>query len=130
MHLVLDLADKYPSDSLAAHILDCVAQFLPVLLCPCTRRGRVRQIISSAKRFERGEWRSSWERRETDTNSERKHNRTKWDTSSIQARAVYAELCARREALSKANQAVTSNSVPNADPSNIELLRPKHPEPA
>jgi hypothetical protein len=49
MHLVLDLADKYPRDSLAAHILDCVAQFLPVLLCPSTRRGRVRQIISSAK---------------------------------------------------------------------------------
>jgi hypothetical protein len=45
MHLVLDLADKYPRDSLAAHILDCVAQFLPALLCPSTRRGRVRQII-------------------------------------------------------------------------------------
>jgi hypothetical protein len=29
MHLVLDLADKYPRESLAAHILDCVAQFLP-----------------------------------------------------------------------------------------------------
>ncbi len=31
MHLVLDLADKYPRDSLAAHILDVVAhaQFLP-----------------------------------------------------------------------------------------------------
>ena len=53
MHLVLDLADKYPRDSLAAHILDCVAQFLPALLCPSTRRGRVRQIISSAKRFQR-----------------------------------------------------------------------------
>ena len=42
MQLVLDLADKYPRDSLAAHILDCVAQFLPVLFCPCTRRVRVR----------------------------------------------------------------------------------------
>jgi hypothetical protein len=40
MHLVLDLADKYPRGSLAAHILDCVAQFLPALLSPCTRRGR------------------------------------------------------------------------------------------
>jgi hypothetical protein len=29
MHLVLNLADKYARDSLAAHILDCVAQFLP-----------------------------------------------------------------------------------------------------
>ncbi len=34
MHLVLDLADKYPHNSLAAHILDRVAQFLPALLCP------------------------------------------------------------------------------------------------
>jgi hypothetical protein len=54
MHLVLDL-HKYPRDSLAAHILDCVAQFLPALLSPFTRRGRVRQIISNAKRFQRGE---------------------------------------------------------------------------
>ena len=73
-HLVLDLADKYPRDSLAANILDCVAQFLPALLCPCTRRGRVRQIISNAKRFQHGDWKGLWEtalrfaRRETDTN--------------------------------------------------------------
>jgi hypothetical protein len=56
MHLVLDLADKYPLDSLAAHILDVVAQFLPALLMSCSRRGRVRQIVSNAKRFQRGEW--------------------------------------------------------------------------
>ena len=57
MHLVLDLADKYPRDSLAAHILDVVAhaQFLPALLTPCSRRGRARQIVSNAKRFQRGE---------------------------------------------------------------------------
>jgi hypothetical protein len=62
MHLVLDLADKYPRDSLAAHIFDCKnAQFLPALLSPCTRRGRVRQIISNAKRFQRGEGRGPWE---------------------------------------------------------------------
>ena len=42
MHLVLDLADKYPRDSLAAHILDVVAQFLPALLAPYSRRDRVR----------------------------------------------------------------------------------------
>jgi hypothetical protein len=59
-----------------------------------------------------------------------KHSRAKRDTSSIQARVVYAEHCARRGALSKANQAVTSNSMPNADPCNIDLLRAKHPEPA
>jgi hypothetical protein len=61
MHLVLDLADKYARDSQAAHILDCVAQFLPALLCPCTRSGRVRQIISSAKRFQSGEKKGLWE---------------------------------------------------------------------
>ena len=83
MHLVLDLADKHPRDSLAVHILDCGAQFLPALLCPCTRRGRERQIISNAKRFQRGDWKSLWEtalrfaRRETDTNAKRKHNRAK-----------------------------------------------------
>jgi hypothetical protein len=68
-------------------------------------------------------------RRETDTNAKRKHNRANRDTS-IQARVVYAEHCARRGALSKANKAVTSNSMPNADPVNIDLLRAKHPEPA
>ncbi len=61
MHLVLDLADKYPRDSLAAHILDVIAQFLPALLMPCSRRGRVRQIVSNAKRFQRGEWKGLWE---------------------------------------------------------------------
>jgi hypothetical protein len=132
MHLVLDLADKYPRDYLAAHILDCGAQFLPALLCPCTRRGRVRQIISSAKRFQRGDWKGLWEtalrltRRETDTNGKRKHNRAKRDTSSIQARVVYAEHCVRRGALSKANQANTSNSMPNANPCNIDFLRAKN----
>jgi hypothetical protein len=30
MHVVLDLTDKYPRDSIAPHILDVVAQFLPV----------------------------------------------------------------------------------------------------
>ncbi len=55
MHLVLDLADKYPHNSIAAHILDCVAQFLPALLCPCTRRGRVRHVVSNGKRFQRGD---------------------------------------------------------------------------
>jgi hypothetical protein len=89
MHLVLDLADKYPREYLAAHILDCVAQFLPALLCPGTRRGRVRQIISNAKRFQRGDWKYLWEtalrlaRRETDNNVKQKHNRAKRDASSV-----------------------------------------------
>jgi hypothetical protein len=34
MHLVLDLADKYPRVSLPEHILDCVVEFLPGLVCP------------------------------------------------------------------------------------------------
>jgi hypothetical protein len=129
MHFVLDLADQYPRDPLAAHILDCVAQFLPALLCPCTRRGRVMQIISSAKRFQRGDWKGLWEtarrltRKEIDTNNKSKNNRAKRDTSSIRARVVYyAEHCARKGALSKANQAITSTSMPNADPTNIDLL--------
>ena len=77
-HVVLDLADKYPRDSLAAYILDVVAQFLPALLTPCSRRSRVRQIVSNAKRFQRGEWKGFWEtalrfaRREIDTNAKRK----------------------------------------------------------
>jgi hypothetical protein len=105
------------------------------LLCPCTHRGRVSQIISSAKRFQRGDWKGLREtalrlaRRETDTTGKRIHNRAKRDTSSIQTRVVYAEHCARWGALSKANQAVTSNSVPNANPCNIDTLRAKHPEP-
>ena len=33
-------------------------------------------------------------------------------------------------ALSKSNQPVTSNSMPNADPINIDLLRPNHGKPA
>jgi hypothetical protein len=61
MHLVLTLADKYPRESLAAHILDCVAQFLPALLCPGTRRGKVKHIISNAKRFQHGDWKYLWE---------------------------------------------------------------------
>jgi hypothetical protein len=96
---VLDLADKYPRDSLTAHILDCVAQFLPVFLCPCTRRGRVRQIISSAKRFQRGDWKGLWEtplrlaRKEIDTNNKRKHNRAKRDY------VIYADSSSIRGAL-------------------------------
>jgi hypothetical protein len=33
-------------------------------------------------------------------------------------------------ALSKDNQDITSTSIPNATPTNIDLLRAKHPEPA
>jgi hypothetical protein len=60
MHRVLDLADKYPRDSLAAHILDCVAQFLPALLCPFPQALALMQTISNAKRFRRGECKGLW----------------------------------------------------------------------
>ncbi len=46
MNLVLDLTDKYPRDSLAAHILDVIAQFLPVLIMSWSRRGRVAGMVS------------------------------------------------------------------------------------
>jgi hypothetical protein len=106
------------------------------LLCPCTHRVRVRQIISIAKRFQRGDWKGLWGtalrlvQSETDTTAKRRHNRAKRDTSSIQTRVVYVKHSAQRGALSKANQAVTSNSVPNANPCNMDTLRAKHPEPA
>ena len=102
---------------------------------PCSRRGRVRQVVSNAKRFQRGEWKGLWDtavrfaRKETDNNAKRNHTRTKRNTS-IQAQVVYAEHCARRGALSKANQAITSDLLPNSDPLNIDHLRSKHPEPA
>jgi hypothetical protein len=107
-HLVLDLPDKYP----------------------------VRQIISSASRFQRGDWKGLWEttlflaRKDIDTNNKRKHNHGKRDTSSIRDRVVYTEHCARKGSLSKTNQVITSKSMPNADPINIDLLRAKHPETA
>ena len=60
---------------------------------------------------------------ETNTNVKRKHTRAKRDTSSIQPLVVYAEHCARRGSRSQANQAVTSNAMPNANPCNIDPLR-------
>ncbi len=69
-------------------------------------------------------------RKEIDTNNKRKHNRAKRDTSTIRDRVVYAEHCERKGALSKDNQAITSTAMPNADPTNIQLLRAKHPETA
>jgi hypothetical protein len=69
-------------------------------------------------------------RKDIDTNNKRKHNRAKRDTSYIWDRVVYTEHCVWKRNLSKANQTITSNSMPNADPINIDLLRAKHPETA
>ena len=49
--------------------------------------------------------------------------------ASIRARARYAEYCALKGALSKANQAMTSDLTPSAAPTNINELRAKNPEP-
>ncbi len=107
MYRVLGLTDKYPHDSLGTHILDVVTQFLPTLFSPYIHRGRVRQIISNVKLFQCGERKGS-----------------------IQTGEVYSEHCSGWGTLSETNKAVTSNSIPNADPINIDLLRTKHPEPA
>jgi hypothetical protein len=119
VHLVLDLADKYPRESLVVHILDCVTQFLPAFLCPGTHRVRVRQIISNTKIFQHRDWKYLWvtalrlSQRETDNNVKYKHNHVKRDTSSIKTRVVYPEHCVRWGALPEANQTVTSNVLPN-----------------
>ena len=43
------------AQSLPLYILRAVAQFLPALLMPCSRRGKPRHITSNAKRFQKGE---------------------------------------------------------------------------
>jgi hypothetical protein len=100
----------------------------------CSRRDRVRQIVPTVKRFHHGEWKDLWEttvcvaRKETDNNV--KCNQTHTNRNkSIQTRVVYVEHCAWWVALSKANQAITSDLVPNSDPLNIDHLHLNHPEP-
>ena len=73
-------------------------------------------------------WFTTWLRVVTST--KRLHGSSRPTCQTIQARVVYAEHCARRGALSKANQTVTTNCMPNGDLCNIDLLRAKHPEPA
>jgi hypothetical protein len=47
----------------------------------------------------------------------------------IRTRARYAEYCARKGALSKANPAMTSDLTPSAAPTNMNELRAKNSEP-
>ena len=68
-----------------------------------------------------------FEREETDTNVKCKHNSDKCDTS-IQTRVVYTEHFLHRGVFSKVTQTITSNSIPNTDPINIELLHVNRPE--
>ena len=51
------------------------------------------------------------------------------EPASVRARARYAEYCARKRTLSKANQAMTSHITPSAAPTSINELRAKNPEP-
>ena len=77
------------------------------------------KLLANFKRFHRGEWKGletalRFARRETDSTSKHANNCSVRDTS-IQARVAYAEHCARRGALSKANQAISSDLIPNSD---------------
>ena len=86
------------------------------------------------RRFQKGEWESLWNQTLKHNNRELAHRAKKLDgnapaPASIRARARYAEYCARKGALSKANQAMTSDLTPSAAPTNINELRAKNPEP-
>ena len=48
---------------------------------------------------------------------------------SMEARVKYAQYCHKRGALSKANQAMTSDLVIDNDPVNLPLLQARHPDP-
>ena len=101
---------------------------------PCSRHGKPRHITSNAKRFQKGEWEFLWKQALRNNKKELVHRAKKLDgkppePASVRARARYAEYCARKGALSKANQAVTSELTPSADPANINVLRDKHPAP-
>jgi hypothetical protein len=101
---------------------------------PCSRRGKPRHVSLNARRFQKGEWESLWNQTLKHNNRELAHRAKKLDgnapaPASIRARARYAEYCARKGALSKANQAMTSDLTPSAAPTNINELRAKNPEP-
>jgi hypothetical protein len=101
---------------------------------PCSRRGKPRHVSLNARRFQKGEWESLWNQTLKHNNSELAHRAQKLAgnppaSASIRARARYAEYCARKGALSKANQAMTSDMTPSAAPTNINELRAKNPEP-
>jgi hypothetical protein len=125
-------SECYPAQSLPLYILRVFAQFLPALLMPCSRRGKPRHVSLNACRFQKGEWESLWNQTLKHNNSELAHRAKKLAgnppaPASIRARARYAEYCARKGALSKANQAMTSDMTPSAAPTNINELRATGP---
>jgi hypothetical protein len=101
---------------------------------PCSRRGKPRHLSINARRFQKGEWEALWTQALHNNNREVAHRAKKLDgkppaPASLRVRARYAEYCARKGALSKANQAMTSELTPSAAPTNINELRTKNPEP-
>ena len=121
MRLVLTLAQKYPNQSLPRYILRAVAQFLPALLMPSQRRGRSSHFCSNARKFLDGKWESLWEQALQQGKVENAHKARELNgrapqQASTRSRVRYAQYCARQGALSKVNQAMTSDLTPNADP--------------
>jgi hypothetical protein len=101
---------------------------------PCSRCGKPRQIGINARRCQKSEWEAFWTQALRLNKKEVAHRANKLDgkppePASIRARARYAEYCARKRTLSKANQAMTSHITPSAAPTSINELRAKNPEP-
>jgi hypothetical protein len=130
---IIVLADRYPAQSFPLYILRAFPQFLPALLMP-SRRSKPRHISINACRFQKGEWEALWTQALLNNNREVAHRAKKFDgkppaPASLRARARYAEYCARKGALSKANQAMTSELTPSAASININELSAKNPDP-
>ena len=85
MHLVLDLVDKYPHDSLNTHILDVVVQFLPIVCQKVPARGMERPVGNRSFLCK-----TRFVRKGTDNNFKCNQFRNKRNTS-IQDRVVYVE---------------------------------------
>jgi hypothetical protein len=101
---------------------------------PCSHSGKPRHITSNSRRFQKGEWEALWTQALRHNNCEVAHRAKNLDGKPpapvpIRVHARYAEYCARMGALSKANQAMTSDLTPSAAPTNINELRAKNPEP-
>ena len=101
---------------------------------PCLRRGKPRHISINDRHFQKGEWEALWTQVLHNNNREVAHRSKMLDgkppaPAFLCTRAHYAEYCARKGALSKANQAMTSELTLSTAPTNINELRDKNPEP-
>ena len=117
MNVPFTFCNKQPK-----HRIPCVfAQFLQSLLMPYSRRGKPRYITINTRRFQKGEWESLWTQTLRHNNRNVAHRSQKLNSkpsapAPIRAYARYAECCARKGALSKANQAMTWDLTPSAAP--------------